>query len=126
VFSADVSFRQARRLLPALPQEPPVRAGSPVDLVASRQCSDWVRAFSLPPGEFVLALFPQPMSARVQVQCFASAPLRPFALIRLFSFSVCEFESSRRSEIDPADSPKSPPELDSSAHRRSKYSRTTR
>src|SRR3954470_10045714 len=121
VFSAEVSARQGRRLLPTLPRKAPLRAGSPVDLVALRQCSDWVRTFSLPSGQIVLALFPQPVSARVQVQCFASAPLRPFALIRLFSFSVCEFESSRRSEIDPADSPKSPPELDSSAHRRSKH-----
>ena len=63
----------------------------------------------------------------VQVQCLASGPLRQFSrLIRPSSFSACEFESSRRSEIDPEDSPKSPPVLASGAHRRSKYQCTQR
>ena len=87
---------------------------SPVfDLVASRQCSGWALPFSLPLGRSVLALLPQPAAARVQVQCLASEPL-PTSLrswLQPFSSSVCEFESSRRSEIDPEDSPKSPPVL---------------
>jgi hypothetical protein len=63
----------------------------------------------------------------VQVRCFASASLPRFAkLAQPFSFSTSGFESSRRSEIHPEDSPKSPPELDSSAHRRSKYQCTQR
>ena len=128
VFSIDVSFRQARRLLPALPQKTPVRLLAPVfDLVASRQCSGWALPFSLPLGRSVPALLLKPAAARVQVQCLALGPLRQFSrLIRPFSFSICEFESSRRSEIDPEDSPKSPPVLASAAHRRSKHQCTQR
>src|SRR6476659_3463339 len=128
VFSIDVSFRQARRVLPALPQDASVRLLTPVfDLVASRQCSGRALPFSLPLGRPVPALLLKPAAARVQVQCLASVPLRQFSrLIRPFSFSVCEFESSRRSEIDPEDSTKSPPVLASGAHRRSKQQCTQR
>jgi len=125
VFSLEVSFREARRLLPALPQELLVRWELPVfDLVALRQCSGWAPPFSLPPGRSVSALLVQPAaSARVQVRCFASVPLPRFAKLAQpsSSFSASEFESSRPSEIDPEDSPKSPPGLDSSAHWRSKH-----
>jgi hypothetical protein len=55
------------------------------------------------------------------VQFLASIPLRPFAkLIQPFSFSASEFESFRRSEIDPEDLPKSLPERASGARRPSK------
>ena len=128
VFSIDVSFRQARRLLPALPQDAPVRLLTPVfDLVASRQCSGRALPFSLPLGRSVSALLLKPAAARVQVQCLALEPSPRFAkLVQPSSFSVCEFESSRRSEIDPEDSPKSPPVLASGAHRRSKHPCTQR
>src|SRR4029453_8849738 len=84
--------------------------------------------FSLPPGRSVLALLPEAAAcAPAQVQCLASALLPEFAmLLPPFSFSPSGFESSRRSEIDPEDSPKSPPELDSSADRRSKHQCTQR
>ena len=123
VFSVEVSFRQARRLLPALPQEPPVRSELPVfDLVALRQGFRWARPFSLPLARSELALLPQPASGREWVQRLASVPLRQFVkLFQPFSFSACEFESSRRSEIDPEDSPKWPPALDSNAYPRSKH-----
>ena len=129
VFLVEVSFRQARRLLPALPSEAPVRSESPVfDLEALRRCSGWARPFSLPSGRSVLALLARPTAcAPAQVPCLASAPLPEFAmLLPPFSFSASEFESSRRSEIDQEDLPKSPPELDSSAHRRSKHQCTQR
>ena len=129
VFWVDVFFGEARRLLPALPQEAPVRSESLVfDLVALRQCSGWARPFSLPSGRSVLDLLAQPTAgAPAQVPCLASAPLPEFAmLLPPFSFSASGFESSRRSEIDQEDLPKSPPELDSSAHRRSKHQCTQR
>ena len=128
-FSFEVSFLLARRLLATLPREAPVRSESSLfDLVASRQCSGWAPSFSLPPGRSVLALLPQPAAcAPAQVQCLASALLPEFAmLLPTFSFSPSGLESSRRSEIDPEDSPKSPPELDSSAHQRSKHQCTQR
>ena len=128
-FSLEASFLLARRLLATLPREAPVQWESPVfDLAASRRCSGWAPPFSLPPGRSVLALLPQPAAyAPAQVQCLASALLPEFAmLLPPFSFSPSGFESSRRSEIDPEDSPKSPPELDSSAHRRSKHQCTQR
>jgi len=129
VFSVEVSFREGRRLLPALPQEPLVRWESPVfDLVALRQCSRWARPFSflLRPLSAVL-LEPEPASAREQARRLASAPLRQLASsVQSSSFSVSEFESSRLSEIDPEDSPKSPPVLAPGAHRRSKHQCTQR
>jgi hypothetical protein len=128
-FSFEVSFLLARRLLATLPREAPVRSESSLfDLVASRQCSGWAPPFSLPPGRSVLALLPQPAAcAPAQVQCLASALFPEFAmLLPPFSFSPSGLESSRRSEIDPEDSPKSPPVLDSSAHRRSKHHCTER
>jgi len=128
-FSFEVSLLLARRLLATLPREAPVRSESSVfDLVASRQCSGWAPPFSLAPGRSVLALLPQPAAcAPAQVQCLASALLPEFAkLLPPFSFSPSGLESSRLSEIDPEDSPKSPPELDSSAHRRSKHQCTQR
>ena len=129
VFSVDVSFLQAQRLLPALPQEALVRSESRVvDLVALTQCFGWARPFSLPSERFVLALLPQPTAcAPARVQCLASPRLPEFSmLLPPFSFSASEFESSRRSEIDQEDLPKSPPELDSSAHWRSKHQCTQR
>ena len=49
VFSVEVSFPRARRLLPALPQEMPVLSEPPIfDSVASRQCCGWAPPFSLP------------------------------------------------------------------------------
>src|SRR5205823_5911360 len=75
----------------------------------------------------VLATLPLEGFASARVQCPASAPFQQFASsVQLFSFSASGFESSRRSEIDPEDSPKSLPELDSSAHRRSKHQCTQR
>src|SRR4029077_1077974 len=128
VFSVDVSFRQARRLLPALPKEADVRSESPVfDLVALRHGFRWAWPFSLQLARSVLALLLEPASARVQVRCFASAPLRQFASsVQSSSFSVSEFESSRRSEIGPEDSLKSPPVLAPGAHQRSKHLCTQR
>ena len=73
VFSIDVSFWQARRLLPALPQKRAVLSAPVFDLVASRQCSGWAYLF-LPLGPSVSALLPEPASARVQVQCLALEP----------------------------------------------------
>ena len=113
VFSVGISFRQARRLLPALPQQVPVRSEPPLfDLVVLRQGSGWARPFSLQSERCVLALLLQPASARLPVQCFASARLRQFAsLIQLFSSSsTSELESSRQSEIDPGDLPRSLPD----------------
>src|SRR5262249_33272284 len=116
-FLDDVSFRQAR-LSPIPPQDASVRSESPVfDLVASRQCSGWAQSFSLPSGRSVFALLLRPASAPVEVQCFASAPLREFAMaIRLFSSLAWEPESFPASEIDPEDSPKPRPERDSGAY----------
>jgi hypothetical protein len=129
VFSVEFSFRQAPLLLLALPQKAPVQWESPAfELVASRQRSDWTPSFSLLQGRSALALLARPAAcAPAQVQCLASRRLPEFAmLLPPFSFSPSGFESSRRSEIDPEDSPKSPPELDSSAHRRSKHQCTQR
>src|SRR4029077_8054663 len=97
------------------------------DLVALRQGFRWARPFSLQLARSVLALLLEPASARVQVRCFASAPLRQFASsIQFSSFSACEFESSRRSEIGPEDSLKSPPVLAPGARWRSKHQCTQR
>ena len=96
-------------------------------MVALRQGPRWARPFSLPAGRSVLAILPQPASGRVQVQYLASAPLRQFAnSVQSSSFSVSEFESSRRSEIGPEDSLKSPPVLAPGAHWRSKHQCTQR
>jgi hypothetical protein len=123
VFSVESSFPKAQRLLPVLPEKAPLQSKLPFsDLVASRQRYGWVRSFSPPPGRCALALLRQPASAPVQAQCLGSAPLRLFANSIPFScFSAYEFESSRRSEIDREGSPKSPPEIDSGANRRSKH-----
>src|SRR5262249_36197109 len=125
VFSVEVSFPKARQLLPALPQEMPVLSEPPAfDLVSSRRRSGWARAFSLP-GRRCLAFLPQSASARVPAQRLPSAQWRQLMnSIQFSSFSVSGFESSRRSEIDPEDSPKSPPVLASSAHRRTKRPHT--
>src|SRR3954471_15455721 len=92
------------------------------DLAALTPCFDWTRRFSLPEARFVRPALVKPAAARALERCLPSRLSRQFSrLIRSFSFSICEFESSRRSEIDPEDSPKSPPALRSGAHRRSKY-----
>src|SRR3954471_20816028 len=88
------------------------------DLAALRPCFDWARPFSLPEERFVRPALVKPAAARALGRYL---PSRLSRLIRSFCFSICEFESSRRSEIDPEDSPKSPPALRSGAHRRSKY-----
>ncbi len=52
-------------------------------------------------------------------------PLPAFAdLVRLFSFSIWRAKSFARSEIDPEDVPKSPPEPAPRAHRRTLYQPT--
>jgi hypothetical protein len=129
VFSVEISFLAARQLLLALPEEAPVRSDSPAfDLVAARQCSGWAPPFSLLPRGSAEALLQQPAFARVQAQCLASRRLRQFvSSVQLSSsFSASEFESSRRSEIDLEDLPKSPPVLASGSHRPSKHQCTQR
>src|SRR5262249_1698717 len=117
-FSFEVLFLRARPLSPTLPREAPFRLQAPLFRLAEQtRYSGWVRPFS-PRLQFVLATPPAHGSAQAHVRCFALAQLRYLKrLIRPFSFSTSEFDSSPRSEIDPEDLPKPPPELAPVAYR---------
>ena len=94
-------------------------------LMPSLQEPELARSFAQRKAQSAAAIPPHPATGRARVPCFDLAPLPDLASLP-FSFSTSEFESFHRSEIDPEDSPKSPPEPTQAVHRLTQRQSTQR
>jgi hypothetical protein len=113
------------QLARVVPEERAILSDAPtLNWMSSTQRPGWAWFLSLRSSEQA-AVLPQGASARAEAACFDLAPLPAFAsLVRLFSFSILKAKSSRRSEIDLEDVPKSLPALGPFAHRLTQHQRT--